>query len=145
MATTAGFRAAVLAGSFGAGNDGEPPATNDSGAVELPPGEEANLVTAGNGFVLLAYLLTDGGGGDRDGAPSDATAATAVRDAILAELPGAGGVRFAINTTKAFCNFYHFSVGDLSVAVIAPVVKLIRGLEAMAEEAEAEAERKPAY
>ncbi|KAL9184871.1 hypothetical protein ACHAXT_002648 [Thalassiosira profunda] len=144
VATTAGFRAAVLAGRFGApaGDGAADPATS-GGAVELPPGEEANLVTAGNGFVLLAYLLTDGGGGDGDGAPSDATAATAVRDAILAALPGAGGVRFAINTMKAFCNFYHFSVGDLSVAVVAPVVKLIRGLEAMAEEEEAE--RKPAY
>ena len=34
-----------------------------------------------------------------------------------------------IKTLKAFCNFYHYSVGDLSVAVIAPVVKLIAGLE----------------
>ena len=40
-------------------------------------------------------------------------------------------VTFIINTLKAFCNFYHYAIGDLSVAVVAPVKTLIEKLDAL--------------
>jgi hypothetical protein len=39
------------------------------------------------------------------------------------------GVTLIINTLKAFCNFYHYKMGDLSVAIVTPVKKLIDKLE----------------
>jgi len=57
-----------------------------------------------------------------------------IRDAILSEMPKdqhgkSTGVMLMIKTLKAFCNFYHFSIGALSVAIVTPVVKLIAELE----------------
>ena len=123
MSKTLGFRQAVMKGSFGTTTTEE--CTNESHDDELKSGEESNLVTAGNGFVLLAYLMLD---------DDNATATTQMRETVIKELPvdetgKSGGILFMIKTLKAFCNFYHYSVGDLSVAVIAPVIKLISGLE----------------
>jgi len=56
---------------------------------------------------------------------------------ILSKLPGDSNIAkmsFLINTLKAFCNFYHMTVGDLSVAVVAPVKKLMERLEAINNE-----------
>ena len=39
------------------------------------------------------------------------------------------GITLMIKTLKAFCNFYHFSIGPLSVAIVTPVLKLIKDLE----------------
>ena len=59
-----------------------------------------------------------------------------IRQTILSEMPMDArgrriGVTLIIKTLKAFCNFYHYSIGDLSVAIVAPVLKLIRGLESI--------------
>jgi hypothetical protein len=123
VSKTAGFQLAVMKGSFGSTANLE--SIDETHPTELQSGEEGNLVTAGNGFVLLAYLMSD----------EDNGIATAnIREIITKELPvdesgNSGGIQFMIKTLKAFCNFYHYSVGDLSVAVVAPVIKLIAGLE----------------
>ncbi|KAL3787901.1 hypothetical protein HJC23_000143 [Cyclotella cryptica] len=122
VSKTSGFQSAVMKGTFGSTRHDDSTANNDS---ELKPGEEGNLVTSGNGFVLLSYLMLD----DNNG-----TTTSQIRDIIVRELPidetgNSGGIQFMIKTLKAFCNFYHYSVGDLSVAVIAPVIRLIAGLE----------------
>ena len=118
VSLTSGFKNSVLNGNFGIDEPG--PDDNDE---DFETREQGNLVTAGNGFVLLACLLIH----------DDNTLPHNLRSSILAELPSenenTGGIQFMINTLKAFCNLYHCSVGDLSVAVIAPVVKLITGLE----------------
>lgn len=122
VSKTLGFRNSVMKGSFGSGTE----ASSAGEMNELQMGEEDNLVTSGNGFVLLACLMT----GD------DMIQSQGIQNEILKELPidgdgNCGGIQFMIKSLKAFCNFYHYSVGDLSVAVIAPVVKLITGLEKM--------------
>ena len=124
---TSGFRNAVMKGSFGSTAAEPNSALNDvdnNEDSELKAGEEGNLVTAGNGFILLAYLMLD------DDTPSSLD----ICDVVIEELPidrggNSGGIQFMIKTLKAFCNFYHYTVGDLSVAVITPVVKLIAGLK----------------
>jgi hypothetical protein len=137
VSKTLGFRDSLMKGSFGSNAC----ATDDGGIglVEradsgLESGEEENLVTSGNGFVLLAYLIVE----ECDSPSSSWTSSLqGIRDCILKELPindedgESGGIQYIIKVLKAFCNFYHYSVGDLSVAVIAPVVKLITGLEKM--------------
>ncbi|KAL7490173.1 hypothetical protein ACHAW6_016100 [Cyclotella cf. meneghiniana] len=123
VSKTSGFQSAVMKGSFGLTRHDDPLAENiDS---ELKSGEECNLVTSGNGFVLLSYLILD---------DDNRTITSHLREKIVRELPidgtgNSGGIQFMIKTLKAFCNFYHYSVGDLSVAVIAPVIRLITGLE----------------
>jgi len=136
VSKTLRFQDSLMKGSFGSST-----CTTDAGTglVEcsdsgLESGEEENLVTTGNGFVLLAYLIVE----ECDSPSSSWTSSSqGLRDCILKELPTndedgeSGGIQFIIKVLKAFCNFYHYSVGDLSVAVIAPVVKLITGLEKM--------------
>ncbi|KAK1748773.1 hypothetical protein QTG54_000712 [Skeletonema marinoi] len=122
VSTTSGFRKSIMKGSFGSQGETE----ESAGSDELKAGEEGNLVTAGNGFVLLAYLMLED--------ESSSSSTSSIRDAVIKELPvdesgASGGIQYMIKTLKAFCNFYHYSVGDLSVAVIAPVVKLIAGLQ----------------
>ena len=121
VSKTKGFQASVMSGSFGSQDS-----ASSAASGELKSGEEANLVTAGNGFVLLAYLMIDDTG----------FSSSSIQNSILKELPlsqggKSGGIQFMIKTLKAFCNFYHYSVGDLSVAVIAPVSKLIVKLQKM--------------
>jgi hypothetical protein len=121
VSTTSGFQKSVMKGSFGS-DDKE----HSSDGDELQAGEEGNLVTAGNGFVLLAYLMLED--------ETSSSSSLSIRDKVVKELPidesgASGGIQYMIKTLKAFCNFYHYSVGDLSVAVIAPIVKLISGLE----------------
>jgi hypothetical protein len=85
--------------------------------------EAEKLVTAGNGFVLLSCLMLDD---DYNEGVSRSL------EIISKELPGDTQdikILYVKNTLKAFCNFYHFSVGDLSVAVVAPVKALILRLE----------------
>ncbi|KAL3822615.1 hypothetical protein ACHAXA_006400 [Cyclostephanos tholiformis] len=122
VSKTLGFQDSVMKGSFGS----KASSTDDN---ELELGEEENLVLSGNGFVLLAYLIIDNGSHSGLSFPN-------IRDVIIKELPfhkdgKSGGTHFMIKVLKAFCNFYHYSVGDLSVAVIAPVTKLIAGLKSI--------------
>lgn len=121
VSTTSGFQESVMKGSFGSDDK-----QHSSDGDELQAGEEGNLVTAGNGFVLLAYLMLED--------ETSSSSSSSIRDKVVKELPidesgSSGGIQYMIKTLKAFCNFYHYSVGDLSVAVIAPIVKLISGLE----------------
>ena len=122
VSRTSGFRESIMKGSFGSG----PSSAVDN---ELKTGEDDNLVTSGNGFVLLAYLMI-----------GDDFTSHKIRDVVLKELPVdhngvSGGIQFIVKVLKAFCNYYHYTVGDISVAVIAPVVKLISGLELLGMQA----------
>lgn len=129
VSKTSGFRKSVMKGSFGSAAVAKSSSASDieenyDEYSELKAGEEGNLVTAGNGFVLLSYLMLN------DNSFSSQT----IQDIVIGELPidedgTSGGIQFMIKTMKAFCNFYHYSVGDLSVAVISPIIKLIAGLE----------------
>ena len=81
--------------------------------------ERSNLLLAGNGFVLLAYLLV--GNHNKD-----------IESMIINELPGttfSHKIHFLSKALMAFCNFYRHVVGDLSVAIVAPVQSLLQGLK----------------
>lgn len=123
VSQTTSFRDAVIGSTFGS-------SPSKHASRQLDSQEDERLVTAGNGFVFLACLMIDGGGDNS----ADSAATSKIRDLVLAELPGDNGdasLTFVKNSLKAFCNFYHYSVGDLSVAVVAPVKKLIEQLEAI--------------
>jgi hypothetical protein len=79
---------------------------------ELRKESEEHLVIAGNGFILLACIMIK----------SEAS----IRQSILLQMPG--GYTLIENTLRSFCNFYYYTVGDLSVAVVAPVKKLLEDL-----------------
>ncbi len=119
---TYSFRDAILGtGNFQAESQGEERALEKS--------EDDKLVAAGNGCVLLACLMTDS---DQNSDDPDST--TSIRKLILGQMPldnegKPTGATMVINTLKAFCNFYHFSLGELSLAIVGPVKKLIDGLE----------------
>ncbi|KAL7466154.1 hypothetical protein ACHAXS_006446 [Conticribra weissflogii] len=129
VSKTTGFQKSVMKGSFGSTkvvttSSATISTVNNDDDSELKAGEEGNLVTAGNGFVLLSYLMLN----------DDSSSSQTIQDIVIGELPmdkdgKSGGIQFMIKTMKAFCNFYHYSVGDLSVAVISPIVRLIAGLE----------------
>jgi hypothetical protein len=90
--------------------------------------EEENLMIAGNGFVLLVCLLLSQEGN----AHGDTT--RQLRDIIMANLPGSGmsdKIAFLKNSLKAFCNLYHYKIGDLAVAVVTPVKNLMLQLDAI--------------
>jgi hypothetical protein len=95
----------------------------------LQGNEDEKLVMAGNGFVLLAWMLV---GEDSSLSQPPSKLSTMIRETIEAELPGSDPATkrmYLRNTLKAFCNFYHASVGDMSVVIVDPVKKLIRKLE----------------
>jgi hypothetical protein len=124
VSQTTSFQNAVVGSTFGS-------SPSKHASRQLDAQEDEKLVTAGNGFVFLACLMEDNHGGT----DSDVTAG--IRDLVLAQVPGDDSdksITFMKNTLKAFCNFYHFSVGDLSVAVVAPVKKLIQQLEVIQSE-----------
>eukprot|EP00559_Dactyliosolen_fragilissimus_P007139 CAMPEP_0184860320 /NCGR_PEP_ID=MMETSP0580-20130426/5228_1 /TAXON_ID=1118495 /ORGANISM="Dactyliosolen fragilissimus" /LENGTH=1729 /DNA_ID=CAMNT_0027357385 /DNA_START=146 /DNA_END=5332 /DNA_ORIENTATION=- len=101
--------------------------------------EHDSLVLAGNGFIFLACLM-------RHIMPANETEdelltfmehkklTTEIRNLVLSEIPkddlGCNmGTKLIINTLKAFCNYYSMSIGDLSVAIVTPVMILIKDLE----------------
>lgn len=111
---TSPFRKDVLEASFGK-QQGPDTAVNPS---YLHKDAEEHLVTAGNGFVLLACLIM---------VPQDSQQTTTIREVILTATAGYTLIK---NTLRSFCNLYYYSVGELSLAVVAPVKKLIAQLEA---------------
>jgi hypothetical protein len=124
VSQTTSFRDAVVGSTFGS-------SPSKHASRQLDAQEEEKLVTAGNGFVLLACLMEDNRGG------TDSAVTDGIRDLVLAQVPGDDSdtsITFMKNTLKAFCNFYHYSIGDLSVAVVAPVKKLIQQLEVIQSE-----------
>lgn len=117
---TSTFRESVLNGSFG--NNRTTFQKNELNEAYLHKDADEHLVTAGNGFILLACVIIQGD--------------SRIRESILVHTKNAGGYTLIINTLKAFCNFYYYSVGDLSVAVVAPVKKLIAELVCIAGSSE---------
>ena len=121
VSQTESFRDAVMTDS---------PKNNDSrdssGSRHLEHHEDEFLLISGNGFILLSYLLV----AHPMAMKSDDSTRIRIKSLILDELPeNSNKLILVINTLKAFCNFYRYSIGELSVAVIAPVLKLIVGLE----------------
>jgi hypothetical protein len=116
---TESFREQAMAGKFGnSKSSSSSQHNNDQEQCCLPEEADEHLVTAGNGFILLACILVHGD--DK------------LRESILSEL-GSEGFTLMIHTLKSFCNFYYFSLGDLSVAVISPVKKLLQDLESLGQ------------
>ncbi len=108
---------------------------NSNSQRDLEHHEDEFLVQAGNGFILLACFLLGGNESKNDDA-LDASLDKQIHEDIMSEMPkndngSSMGITLIVNTLKAFCNYYKFSIGDLSVAVIDPVRKLISKLEAM--------------
>ena len=127
---TTSFREAVVESTFGS----SPSKHHDR---QLDAQEDEKLVIAGNGFVLLCCLLLDDDKSNDDNYGPSETAASV----ILNELPGTNRhlkLTYIKNTLKAFCNFYHFSIGDLSLAIVAPVKQLIQRLDSRFKEIERE-------
>eukprot|EP00934_Nitzschia_sp_Nitz4_P005523 Nitzschia sp. Nitz4//scaffold6_size259037//185262//187904//NITZ4_001099-RA/size259037-processed-gene-0.86-mRNA-1//-1//CDS//3329556968//5513//frame0 len=123
---TEGFRDAIM--SIGNSN-----ADARHSKRELQKSEEEKLVIAGNGCIVLACLMMD------HKSEEEPELTDRIREIILEELAVTGTTKSAafdlmINTLKAFCNFYHFSLGELSVAVIAPVKKLMDRLAELQQE-----------
>ena len=114
---TASFRDAVMRGTFGE-------KAHQDTTRDLEKHEEEHLITAGNGFILMVCLMKS----------RDHELSTFIRKVILQELQVDGSSSRLVlikNTLKAFCNFYHFSLGDLSVAIVGPVGRLIAEVENM--------------
>jgi len=135
---TKSYRDAVMKGSFG--DKGQSLSEGADEPRELQKDEEEHLVTAGNGFILLACLMK--ADDEVDSAGDELT--TNIREAILSQMPTDDkgrkiGITLMIKTLKAFCNFYHFSIGPLSVAIVTPVLKLIKDLENIQLKAQLEA------
>lgn len=125
---TTSYRDAVMKGSFG--DEGLSLSHGANEPRDLEKHEEEYLVTAGNGFILLAYLMK---ADDEVDAVGDELTMS-IRETILSQMPTDEegrdiGITLMIKTLKAFCNFYHFSIGPLSVAIVTPVLKLIKDLE----------------
>jgi hypothetical protein len=120
---TTSFRDAVMRGTFGK------KASQDTSREmrNLEKHEEEHLITAGNGFILLACLMIQTH-------VEDQQLSAKIRKLILDELQvnkNGGGLQLIKNTLKAFCNFYHYSLGDLSVAIVAPVGGIIAEVETL--------------
>ena len=124
---TSSFREGLLHGTFGEKTESQ---QQRELSVELEKGAQENLIMAGNGFVLLACMLAP----MED--PEDDQLRFHIQERVLQQLPEAngknrGGIVMVKNTLRAFCNFYHYSLGALSVAVVAPVKKLINQLDSI--------------
>jgi hypothetical protein len=101
--------------------------TNHDEEEELHKHEEEKLVAAGNGCVVLACLMTEP---DDDDPESSVTIQTLIKDQMPPNKDGSSsGLTLIVNTLKAYCNYYHISMGQVSFAIIAPVKKLIDELD----------------
>eukprot|EP00554_Chaetoceros_debilis_P012063 CAMPEP_0194117770 /NCGR_PEP_ID=MMETSP0150-20130528/32688_1 /TAXON_ID=122233 /ORGANISM="Chaetoceros debilis, Strain MM31A-1" /LENGTH=1337 /DNA_ID=CAMNT_0038808913 /DNA_START=207 /DNA_END=4220 /DNA_ORIENTATION=- len=123
---TESFRDVLLSGCFG--HNDETTVGNEK-ERELKLHEDEYLVRAGNGCILLACLLRE----QKESTEEAKGETQQLRDLVLSQMPiSKHGNRMIlmINTMKAFCNFYRYSIGEfMSVAVTAPVVKLIEEVE----------------
>ncbi|KAL3939198.1 MAG: hypothetical protein SGBAC_006035 [Bacillariaceae sp.] len=119
---TASFQDAIL-------DAGTKNGQSSSQERELQKAEEDRLVAAGNSCVLLACLMME-----PESVSEEPELTNTIRRLIVDQMPkGKDGVSkgaiMIVNTLKAFCNFYQLSLGDLSVAIVAPVKKLIQELQ----------------
>jgi len=106
-------------------------AAADSTNGEFQQDDVENLLAAGNGCVVLACLITEPDDDDLESSKN-------VRNLIMKQMPlnsdgSSSGLSFVVNTLKAYCNYYHMSMGHMSVAVVAPVKQLIVELEEVAQ------------
>ncbi|KAL3912416.1 MAG: hypothetical protein SGARI_001169 [Bacillariaceae sp.] len=116
-------------GGAAAGSASKKPPARDANQTDesFQKHEEEKLVAAGHCCVVLACLLTEA-------ESVESEYSSTVKKMILSEMPvdkdgKATGVSVIVNTLKAFCNYYHLSLGELSLAVVAPVKRLILELE----------------
>jgi len=129
VSQTESFRDGVMHGTFGKSSK-ETDVCHQGSNTYLDKDADENLVTAGNGFILLACCMIQS---DLVGDKAD-DISRSIRVIIDGTMPrnkdgSSTGFTLIKNTLKAFCNFYYYSVHDLSVAVVAPVKKLIAQLE----------------
>ena len=89
--------------------------------------EEGKLLAAGNGCIVLACLICKSDGDDPE---SSHRIRKLIEDQMPPKADGSSSeLSLVVNTMKAHCNYYHMTMGQMSVAVVAPVKKLIRELE----------------
>ena len=101
--------------------------THHSRLATLKKHEEEQLITACNGFISLACLMIQSN-------VKDYQLSAKIRKLILEDLQlskNCGGLQLLKNALKAFCNFYHSSLGDLRMAIVAPVTGIITEVETM--------------
>ena len=130
---TDSFREEILAiGNTKASNEDTNERNNNSNNTSndedegLHKHEEENLVAAGNGCVVLACLITEPNNDDPE---SSVTIQTLIKDQMPPNKDGSSSdLTLIVNTLKAYCNYYHISMGQVSFAIIAPVKKLIEEL-----------------
>lgn len=122
VSETEAFRDTIMQGTFGA------PVAKSVESRDLHKDEEESLVVAGHGMVVLACAMTS--------ARTDANGHRLARavELVTKEMPPtenttSSRLLLVKNTLKAFCNFYRFSIGELSVAVVEPVRDLLAKLE----------------
>jgi len=133
---TESYRNALMMGSFGDKNAKGTEITND-----LKHHDDEYLVMAGNGFIFFACLMRQGDtcavadSGNKVGLSSHVEELTLdLRNVILSEMPpdqNGNGTRatLMIKSLKAFCNYYRYTIGELSVAIVPSVMRLISELE----------------
>ena len=110
---------------------------------DLTKEEEESLVLAGNGFTFLVWFMKQPQNADKislcdsnrtsldlmEHEQKNNNELAITRQQIFSLMPYSKGKLYISNTLKAFSNYYHYSIGELSFAVVAPVRKLIIELE----------------
>ena len=110
---------------------------------DLTKEEEESLVLAGNGFIFLVWFMKLPQNADEislcdsnrtsldlmEHEQKNNNELAITRQQIFSLMPCSKGKLYISNTLKAFSNYYHYSIGELSFAVVAPVRKLIIELE----------------
>ena len=129
VSQTESFRDGVMHGSFGKASEGVETNSQDSKGY-LDKHADENLILAGNGFILLVCCMIQCDTVDTKIEDISKSIRAIVNGSMPRDENGnSTGFRLIKNTLKAFCNFYYYSVRDLSVAVVAPVKMLIVQLE----------------
>jgi len=117
---TNSFRETIAETTFGT-------LSTEKSSVQLKEEDYDKIVTSGMGFILLAWMMIED---NRSGEKL----AVSIRNKILAEIPGKtkrARMIFVQNILKAYCNYYHLTVSELSVVVVEPVRVLINKLESI--------------
>ena len=133
VSLTATYQNAIIKGSFGKTNDSSKLTVSEEDR-DLTNREKESLVLAGNGFIFLVWFLKESHSKEKTSSCSTLDESVQIELAkikqnIFTLMPFSEGKLFIRNVLKAFSNFYHYSIGELSFAVVAPVRKLIMDLE----------------
>lgn len=129
VSQTESFRDGVMHGSFGKATKSDETNCQHS-KVYLDKHADENLILSGNGFILLVCCMIQSDPAN----PKIEVISKSIRAIVIGSMPRddngrSTGFTLIKNTLKAFCNYYYYSVRDLSVAVVAPVKKLLVQLE----------------